>query len=316
MTTKPAESAAGGPLSQPYLLLTLTALFWGGNAVAGKFAAGSIPPLTLTALRWTGAAAILFVLARPMLPTAIPVLKKRWGYLFACGAVGFALFNSALYWALNYTSAINVSIEQAGMPMVIILLTYVLFREPISLLQGIGVLVSMTGVLLTVTHGNPGAILLLDLNIGDAVMLVAVFAYSGYSVALRRRPDLPWQVFMFALALSAAVASLPGLVFDITTGNLPKMNWITPGVVIYVIVFPSLMGQIFYARAIQLIGANRAGLFFNLVPVFGAALAVVMLGETFHAYQAAGLFLVIGGIALAETSARRRAARLRNPPAT
>ena len=303
-----------GVLSHPYLLLVLTTLFWGANAVAGKLAAGSVPPLTLTALRWMGAASILYFLARPLLRESMPVLRRRWRYIALCGALGFALFNALLYGALHFTSAINVSIEQAGMPMVIILLTYIIYREPITMLQGLGVLVSMIGVLLTVSHGEPAALLALDINIGDAIMVLAVFIYSAYSVALRHKPDMPWQVFMFGLALSAAIFAFPGMVFDIASGRYPAANWITPGVVIFVAVFPSMIAQVFYFRAIAMIGANRAGLFFNLVPVFGAALAVLILGEKFQLYQTIGLVLVIGGIAMAEFSARRRLAQLTQPP--
>ena len=306
MTSNSAVTAVKGLYSRPYFLLILATGFWGANAVAGRLAAGSVPPLTLTAARWIGAATILFFLARPLLPAAMPVLKARWRYLFACGAIGFAMFNTALYGALNFTSAINVSIEQAAMPMAIILLTYVVYREPVTWLQFVGLIVSMSGVLLTVTHGDPAAILRLDLNLGDAIMVVAIFTYSAYSVALRHRPDLPWQVFMFALALSAAIAALPGLAYDLASGRYPAANWITPSVLLFVVVFPSLVSQVFYARGVQMIGANRAGLFFNLVPVFGTALAIVLVGETFHAYQAVGLVLVIGGIALAEYSVRRK----------
>ncbi|MFN0264594.1 DMT family transporter [Tepidamorphus sp. 3E244] len=306
----PAEPATrAGVFSHPYLLLTLTALFWGGNAVAGKLAAGSIPPLTLTAVRWAGAAILIFLLARPHLAKAMPVLRQRWRFLFLAGAIGFTLFNSALYGALHYTSAINVSIEQAAMPMMIILISFIVFREPITLVQGVGVIVSIVGVLLTATHGDLGMLVRMELNLGDAIMLLAVVAYSGYSVALRKKPDLPWQVLMFALALSAAISALPGLAYDLASGRYPTPSPVTFGVLAYVVLFPSLLAQIFYMRSIQMIGANRAGAFFNLVPVFGAALAVIVLGESVEIYQAIGLVLVIGGIALAERSAHNAAAR-------
>ncbi|MCB1478803.1 MAG: DMT family transporter [Rhodobiaceae bacterium] len=304
-----------GIFSHPYLLLTLTTLFWGANAVAGKIASGYIPPLTLTALRWICASSILFFMARPLLRGAIPILRRRWRYIFLCGAMGFGMFNFCLYGALNYTSAINTSIEQAGTPMIIMLLTYIFYREPITLLQGIGVFISMIGVLITVVHGDLSVLLSLDLNRGDAIMVAAVLVYSAYSVALRHKPDLPWQVFMFGLALSAAIFALPGMAYEMASGRYPAASWVTPGIMIFVVIFPSLMSQAFYVRAVGMIGANRAGQFFNLVPVFGAALAILILGEKFQLYHAVGLCMVIGGIALAETSARRRLAREGQPSA-
>ncbi len=309
--TRPA--AGGGLFSNAYLLLVLTMLFWGGNAVAGKFAAGSIPPLTLTSLRWIFTAAILYVLARPYLAEAWPVLKARWLYLFAVGTTGFTIFNFALYGALNYTTAINVAIEQSGMPMVIILATYLIYREPVTRLQMAGVAVTILGVLVTATHGDLGALVRLEMNVGDAIMMIAVVAYAAYSVSLRHKPKMPWQPFMFALALSGAIASLPGLALDLVSGRLPAANWVTPTVMLYVIIFPSLLSQVFFLRAVELIGANRAGLFINLVPVFATALAVALLGEQFRPYQMLGLAMVIGGIAMAELSARRKLARSEFP---
>ena len=309
MTRAPHTGAGGGLFSNAYLLLVLTTLFWAGNSVAGKFAAGSIPPLTLTAIRWVFTAAILYILARPHLEEAWPVLRARWRYLFALGSIGFAMFNFAFYAALNYTTAINVAIEQSGMPMVIILASYLIYREPVTRLQLAGVAVTIVGVLVTATHGDIGTLVRLEMNIGDAIMMIAVLAYSAYSVALRHKPKIPWQPFMFALALSAAIAALPGLAFDLAAGRLPAAAWVTPAVLLYVIIFPSLLAQIFYMRAIELIGANRASLFINLVPVFATALAVTLLGEQFRTYQMLGLGLVISGIAMAEFSARRRTAR-------
>lgn len=153
-----------------------------------------------------------------------------------------------------------------------------------------------------------GALLRLEMNIGDAIMLIAIATYAGYSIALRHKPDLPWQVFMFGLALSAAIATLPLMALDFAAGRYPAATLVTPGVLAFVIVFPSLLSQVCYMRAVQMIGASRAGLFFNFVPVFGAGLAVLILGEAFRTYHAIGLVSVIGGIALAERSARRRAA--------
>lgn len=290
----------------PYLLLTLTTLFWAGNAIAGRLAAGVIPPFTLTCIRWIITASIVYVVARPMIREGRAILSARWPFLFVLGATGFAGFNFALYGALNFTTAINVTIEQSAMPMVIILLSFVVFRERFSGAQALGVLLSIAGVVLTATRGDPAALLRLDLNIGDAIMMIGVMLYSAYSVALRRKPALDWRVFMFALAVSAAVFSLPFAISDVVFGRFPEAGWKAPAILTYVVLFPSLLSQIFFIRGVELIGANRAGLFINLVPIFGAILAIVILGERFETYHALGLLLVLSGIALAENTARRR----------
>ena len=292
--------------NKPYLLLTIVAMSWGGNAVAGKMAAGVIPPFTLTFLRWVLTALALYILARPMLAEHMPTIKQRWRYMFFCGAVGFATFNFALYGALNFTSAINVAIEQSGMPMVIMLLTYLIYREPVTPLQIIGACLSIFGVIWTATRGVPSALFTLDVNVGDAIMLIGVLAYGIYSVALKSKPDMPWQVFVFCLSVAAMITAFPAALIEMSTGALPAADWRTPALLAFVVLFPSLLAQVFYVRGVELIGASRAGLFINLVPVFAAVFAVLLLGETFFPYHSIGLALVIGGIMLSEASARRQ----------
>ena len=288
-----------------YVLLTLTMLFWAGNAIAGKLAAGVIPPFTLTAARWTLTALVLYVLARPLLAGQWPAIRKNWRFLFLLGAIGFACFNFGLYGALNFTSAINVTIEQSAMPMIILAAMYFVYREPVTLLQAGGVVVSISGVIVTATEGAPLRLVTLDVNIGDLIMIGAVLAYSAYSVALKKKPNLPWQVMMFMLAASAAIVSIPFAAGEMALGHLPAIGWASLALLFYVVVFPSLLAQVFFIRGVELIGAGRAGLFINLVPVFGAILAVTILGERFEGFHLAGLCLVIGGIGLAEISGRR-----------
>jgi drug/metabolite transporter (DMT)-like permease len=291
-----------------YMILLLSALFWGGNAVAGKLAIGHVSPMLLTAMRWGLAFVVLLVLGWPRLAADWPKVQRNAAYLVVLGAVGFTVFNLALYSAVIHTSAINVSIEQAGIPMLIFIGNYLLFRLRATWAQIAGFAVSLTGVALTASHGDPASLVALDLNFGDMLMLGAVIAYAGYTLALRFKPDIHWQSLMIALTAGAFVTSVPFAVaeFQAGAGIVPDARgW---GVILYTAIFPSILAQIFYVRGVGLIGANRAGLFVNLVPVFGTLLSVVVLGEDFFAYHAVALALVLGGIWLAETSGRRAAA--------
>lgn len=292
-----------------YVLLTLTTLFWAGNAIAGKLVAGIIPPLTLTAARWVLAAAILYLIARPLIDGSRHTLRQHWKFLFLLGSIGFAVFNFGLYGALNFTSAINVTIEQSATPMIILLGMYLIYREPVTLLQAVGAILSIAGVIVTATEGAPARLLTLDVNVGDLIMMGAVLAYSAYSIALKNKPALPWQVFMFALAASAAITAIPFAIAEMAMGHLPVLGWKSLALLSYVVLFPSLLSQVFFVRGVELIGAGRAGLFFNLVPVFGAGMAIVILGERFELFHLVGLACVLGGIGLAEVSARRGVAR-------
>lgn len=297
-----------GWFGNAYLLLILTTLFWAGNASAGKLAVDLVSPFALTFLRWVIACAILLVLARPHLRTDWPVLRERLPVLFALGAIGFTGFNLGIYGAVHYTSAINVTIEQGCMPALIMLINYAVFRQRISALQGLGLLITVVGVLVTATHGAPLQLFAGGLNRGDAIMLLAVLAYAGYTVALRDRPQVHWLSMLLVLAMAALLSSAPFFLWDVLRTGLPQpgaQGWL---IIAYIAVFPSILSQLFFIRGVELIGPNRAGLFINLVPVFGAVLAVLVAGEVFRAYHAVGIGLVIGGIAVAERLGRVRTA--------
>lgn len=290
---------------QAYLFLLLTTLFWGGNAVAGKLAVGHISPMTLTVVRWLLMCLIMLPIGWPRLKADWRTVRENWLFLSALGFFGFTVFTVALYLALTYTTAINTSIEQAGMPMLIFLLNFLFFRHKATWLQLVGLVMSIVGVILVAAHGEPTRLLALDVNIGDAIMLIGCIVYAGYTVALRFRPAIHWQTLMIVLSGSAFISALPFLAVEIAAGAsyLPDtQGWL---VLAYVVMLPSLLSQIFYVRGVELIGANRAGLFINLVPIFGTLLSIILLGEAFKAYHAVALALVFGGIWLAEASGRR-----------
>ncbi|MBZ9958567.1 DMT family transporter [Mesorhizobium sp. BR1-1-14] len=291
----------------PYMFLLLTTLLWGGNSVAGKLAVDHVSPMTLVFLRWVLAVAILLPIGWNALKRDWPVVRRHWFVLAALGASGFTLFNTIFYTALNYTTAINVSIEQAAMPILIIVANFIFFRLRVNWAQIAGVVLTIFGVILTACHGDPRRLLTLELNFGDAIMLVAVILYSGYSVGLRLKPALQWQSLMLAMSLAALITSLPFFLWEIVAGKVIVPDARGWAVIVYTAIGASVVSQIFYIRGNELIGANRAGLFINLVPIFGTLLSVLIVGETFQLYQALALVLVLGGIALAEYSGRKAA---------
>ncbi|MBV6657476.1 MAG: DMT family transporter [Devosiaceae bacterium] len=293
-------------LNNPYTLLVLTNLFWAGNTIAGKLASGVIPPFTLTFLRWLLVCAIALVIAWPHLAAHRQTITQHALKLLTMGALGFSLFNTGLYTALNYTSALNVGIEQGTFPAVIVALMFIVYRERISLLQGLGVLLAMAGVTVTVAQGSLDRLLGLQFNIGDIIMMGGVLSFALYSIMLRTKPQLPWQVFFLMLAIGGLVASVPFFALDLINGRYPEADWRVGALLAYVIIFPSFVSQVLWIRGVEMIGAGRASLFINLIPVFATVLAVVILGETFETYHAIGLVGVLGGIAFAEWSGRRQ----------
>lgn len=286
--------------SRAYFYLCVTALFWGGNSVAGKMAVGHVSPMMLTTLRWVFALLVILVLMTPQIRRDWDKIKQHWLQLLAYGAIGFTTFNALLYSALKYTSAINAVILQAGIPMLIFLFNFMLFRTRASIAQVIGFTVTLLGVLITAAHGDIASLLQLEFNFGDALMIAACIVYAAYTVALRWKPTMHWQSFIAAPAFGALISAIPLLFWEIGNGTAiaPDMTgWI---IVLYAAIFPSLMSQVLYVRGVEMIGANRAGLFINAIPVFGTLLSVMLVGETFHTFHFIALLLVLGGIAIAE----------------
>lgn len=287
------------------LLLTLTMMIWGGNAVAGKMAVGEVSPLLLTAFRWGLAALVLVSFCWRQLRDDWPAIRSRWLYLSVLGATGYAAFNGLLYTALHDTTALNATIIQAGMPLFIFVLNSAVFRMHARIVQVIGFFLTLLGVALTASNGDPASLARLEINHGDLLMLIAAILYSGYSVALRAKPPIHWMSFLTSLIIAAALISLPMALYETTTADFIWPHSLTGwGVVAYTALLPSIVAQAFYIRGTELIGSNKAGLFLNLMPIFGAILSVLLLGESFRLYHGAALVLVIGGILIAQKSAR------------
>jgi drug/metabolite transporter (DMT)-like permease len=313
--TKPQELPRAGlspnVMDHPYLLLVLTPLFWAGNAVAGKMAVGQVDPYTLIVMRWLLAFLIVLPFAVPHMRRDWPVIRRTWALLAFYGVLGYAVFNVMLYVAAYTTSAVNASIEQALIPVLVILGNFVVFRVRARALQLIGVVLTIIGVAYTAVHGDFGRLVGLAVNQGDLLMVLASLAYAIYSLSLKYRPAIHWLSF---LVVTFAAALVAGYVFQVLLGGGPlaivsglahttPLGW---GIIFYVAFFPSVLSQLFYARGVELIGANRGSLFINLIPVFGTLLSIMILSEPLEPYNLVTAVLVVIGIVLAEFAANRR----------
>src|SRR5215203_7302468 len=285
---------------RPYLLLTLTMLMWGGNAVAGRLAVGEVSPMALTGLRWVVPVAVLGVALRYQLLTHRQALLERWPSILLRGTLGLTVFNALFYLAAHHTTAVNITILQGSMPVFVLVGALVFYGTRVRGPQIVGMAVTLLGALLVATRADVATLTSFSLNIGDIWMLAAYGLYAGYTVALRTRPPIPGLVFFAALAGVALLTSVPLMAYEVASGTVtwPTLRgWL---IVLYVGLFPSFVSQVLFMRGVELIGPGRAGLFVNLVPIFGALLAVLILSEPFAAYHAVGLTLVLGGIWLAE----------------
>jgi drug/metabolite transporter (DMT)-like permease len=301
--TKVEPTTRSRTVGQAYVLLTLTALSWGANTVFGRLAVGQVSPMALVALRWLLVSILLLIFARRPLRDDWALVRPRLLFVCAMGALGFTAFNALYYTAAHFTTAVNMGIVQGSIPVLVIVGAFAVDRTRISWAQGIGVLVSLLGVAVVASAGDPARFLALAINPGDLLMVGACVLYAGYTVALRRGPEVSAFGLLTVMAGAAFVTSLPLAIAEWATDSL---RWPTPTgwvIVLAVAVFPSLLAQAWFIRGVQLIGPGRAGVFVNLVPVFAAIMGVGFLSEPFAAYHAVALSLVLGGIWLSERQA-------------
>lgn len=294
--------------AMPVLLLALCMLFWAGNAVASRIAVGEISPMMLTQLRWVLVIAVLLPLNFAALRDGWDEIRPRLPMLIVTAGLGFTGFNALYYIAAHHTSAVNLGILQGSIPVLVLLGSYFVYGVRTTLLQVLGVIVTLAGVVVIATQGDIAAALAQGMNFGDLAMLLACALYAIYTVALRDRPKLPGVPFFTLLAIVATVTSMPLVAIEYWNGALvwpTHKGWL---ITLYVAVFPSCLAQIFFLRGVELIGPGRAGVYINLVPVFSALLGVLLINEPFGIYHAAALALVLLGISLAQRSPAAKAA--------
>jgi drug/metabolite transporter (DMT)-like permease len=297
MTMDAPQVEASG---RAYLLLTLTALCWGANAVFGRLAVGEISPMALVTLRWLGALGLLVVFAHAQVRRDWPVIRQRLLFASAMGAVGFTAFNALFYVAAHSTTAVNIGIIQGSIPMLVLIGAFVAYRTRVGRLQVVGVLVTMLGVAIVASGGELARLATFALNFGDVLMIGACVLYAGYTVGLSRRPPVSPLALFTVMTGAAFVSSLP---LGLAEAALGQFQWPTPAgwlILALVTLFPSFLAQIFFIQGVSLIGPSRAGAFVNLVPVFASILALLVLGEPFEPFHAMALGLVLGGIWLSE----------------
>ena len=287
-------------LTNPHFLLTLTSIFWAFNTVAGRAAVGEVSPLLIVSVRWFFVSIILSILCRNQLIETWSILNKKIKWLIFMGLFGFTGFNSAYYVAAHDTIAINLGLVQGTMPAFIIIIAWIWLKDKINFTQFLGVLITFKAVLIVVCSGNFNALIELELNSGDIVMIFACTLYAIYAVGLRKKPKISALPLLTFFAYIAFLGSLPGFIYETLSNEL-----ILPGqkgfmILGVIIIFPSFLAQIFFMKGVEKIGPSRSGLYTNLVPVFSSLLAVFFLGEEFQFFHLLSLIMIFTGIYLFE----------------
>jgi drug/metabolite transporter (DMT)-like permease len=290
-------------------LLTGATALWAANAAASRVAVGEVSPMFLTSSRWLLISALMAAaMSKAIRPHIAEMWSRRW-LVLALATFGLTGFNAATYIAAHYTTAVNMALLQCIIPA-LVLAGSAATGGRVTAKQWLGVAITTIGVVAVATRGAFGDILLLRLNLGDALMLAACAGGAWYNLKLARRPKIPAAVFFAGLAVASYCVSLPLVAIEAAAGAFQWPTWKGWAVVVFAALGPALLAQVFFLRAVDLVGPGRAGVYNNLVPVFGAFFGVFLLGEPFAWYHALGLALALGGIWVSE---RGKAAFARKP---
>ena len=283
-----------------YLLLILTTLFWSGNFIVGKAASiYQIPPFSLNFYRWLFAFLILLPFTFKEILSHKKYILDNISFFIILGITSITIFNSIVYYSLYYTQVISGVLMISTIPVWIMFIASILKIEKTNLFQIIGVILSLTGVMFIITKADIELIKSLDFNKGDLSMVVAMFAWATYSVLLRKKTYEISQIALLEIIIICGLVFLIPIYFiEMSSGNLIILGKPFILTLTYVVLFPGILAFLFWIKGIAIIGANRAGVFLHLMPIFGALMAMVIFKEKFMFYHFLGAIFIIAGITL------------------
>ena len=289
-----------------YIFLVFATLFWSGNFIVGKAASlFDIPPFTLNFYRWTFAWLILA-------PFTLKEISQKKNYIFKnikliliLGITSVTIFNSIIYYSLNFTQVISGVLMISTIPVMIIFFCWIFKIEKTNFYQILGVIFSLSGVMVIVTKADLGKLLNLNFNKGDLWMVVAMFSWAMYSAMLRKKKFELSQISLLQVIISAGlILLLPAYLIEMALGYKVNINLHFILTLSYVVLFPGLASFIFWIKGISLIGSNRSGIFLHLMPIVSTILAMLIFKERFMVFHLIGTILIIAGIVLSSRKVR------------
>ncbi len=283
----------------PYLLLVLTALFWSGNFIIGRGMHAEIPPLALSFWRWSFALLILSFFGVAHLWRQRLLARQHLRFIVIQGILGVTGFNSLIYLAMQTTTAINAVLVNSCIPVLIAVCSWIMYKEVMSVRQVLGVFISLCGVFLILARGDMMFLLSLDFNRGDMLVLAAALCWALYSANLKRYPaELHPFSYLSGIVIVGLICLFPLYIIEISLGKEMHLSGSSLAAILYVALFASVLAFIFWNRAVRMVGANKAGPFIYLMPVFSTILAIIFLGEKVYMYHIFGVLLISAGIVM------------------
>jgi len=295
-----------------FFLLALANLLWSGNWIAGRALRDAFDPITLNFWRWVVATLVLAPFALPQLWGKAALIRRHAGILLLLALTGVAVFQGLVYLGLRTTTAVNAVLLNSSLPLFMLLCSWAIERERASPRQIAGMLVSLAGILVILSRGEPGALLQLETHGGDFWILLAMPVWGIYSVLLKRRPpELGGLEFLFVISLAGVLMLAPAAAWQALQAP-PRMPSAAEALgVLYMGIGASVLVFFFWNRGVSVVGANAAGFTVHLLPAFGTVLAILFLGEAFAGFHALGIATILAGVLLATLAAPTRGASAR-----
>lgn len=280
------------------LLLIVATILWGGNFVIGRAVAGDIAPVTLAFYRWCVAFIVLAPIAYKAWRQHLPIFRKHWKAVLALSCTGVAGFNTLVYIGLHDTTSINASLMNSSTPIIIYILAFLFLRERLSRAQLIGTLVSLIGVLFILTGGSLESLQSFHFNKGDIIVLIAIVCWSVYSLLIKQYAGiLPGVPTFFMTIIVGIFLLLPFFIYEtMTTASTITWNTSSISAILYVGSLASIVAFLSWNKGVVKLGASRASIYLNFIPVFSALFAVLFIGEELHAFQLIGGVAVVLGV--------------------
>lgn len=289
-----------------YGVLVLCTLFWAGSAIAGRAAAGNVPPAAMSFWRWFGAFVVLLPFGWAALRRDWPIVRTHWPIMALFGFLGIVGFTVPYYIGLQFTVALNATLLNATGPAMILVCSLVMVGTPVTARQGAGIALAGLGMVVIIARGSLEVLAGLELNAGDFLVLLSHLSWSVYTVMLRWSPKgLDPQAFLLSAVGAAVLMLAPVYALELARGIAFEPTLPNLGLMVYAAVLPSAVAYLLWGKAVAVVGANTAGAFQYLIPVFGVAGAVTLLGETFHWFHLAGIGAIFAGVYLATPKRQR-----------
>jgi drug/metabolite transporter (DMT)-like permease len=283
-----------------YLMLTFCAFFWSGNFIVGKFATlYQVPPLTLNFFRWLIVWSILIPFTFKDILINFKIIKEKFYSILLMSITSISIFNSVVYYSLNFTQVLNGALMISIIPVLIIFISFIFRVERINFNQVLGLILSITGVVIIVTQLEFSRLIHLDLNKGDLWLLVAMLSWAVYSTMLKtHKTGLNYLTFITVIVTLGLIFLFPQFLYELNNQELIKFNFAFILIISYVVFFAGLGAYVFWNKAVLIVGPSRAGIFLHLMPVFSSFMAIFLLNEKLMNYHIIGAVIIIIGIYL------------------